>query len=52
LALFVGRICVIVSAMVKHGKTNNKGLNLRPEDVTTYNSPMVSFDEKVIIPRG
>ena len=29
-----------------------KGLNLRPEDLTTYDSPLVSFDEKVVIPRG
>ena len=29
-----------------------KGLNLRPEDLTTYNSPLVSFDGKVVIPRG
>ena len=29
-----------------------KGLNLRPEDLTAYNSPLVSFDEKIVIPRG
>ena len=29
-----------------------KGLNLRPEDLTVYNSPMVSFDRKVVILRG
>ena len=29
-----------------------KGLNLRPEDLTTYDSPLVSFDGKVVIPRG
>ena len=29
-----------------------KGLNLRPEDLTAYNSPLVSFDQKVVIPRG
>lgn len=29
-----------------------KGLNLRPEDLTTYSSPLVSFDRKVVIPRG
>ena len=29
-----------------------KGLNLRPEDLTAYDSPLVSFDEKVVIPRG
>ena len=29
-----------------------KGLNLRPEDLTAYDSPLVSFDGKVVIPRG
>ena len=29
-----------------------KGLNLRPEDLMAYNSPLVSFDGKVVIPRG
>ena len=29
-----------------------KGLNLRTEDLTPYNSPLVSFDGKVIIPKG
>ena len=29
-----------------------KGLSLRPEDLTTYNSPLVSFDGKVVILRG
>ena len=29
-----------------------KGLNLRPEDLTTYDSPLVSFDEKVVILKG
>ena len=29
-----------------------KGLNLRPEDLTTYDSPLVSFHGKVVIPRG
>ena len=28
------------------------GLNLRPKDLTTYNSPLVSFDGKVVILRG
>ena len=27
-------------------------LNLRHEDLTTYESPLVSFDGKVIIPKG
>ena len=29
-----------------------KGLNLRPEDLIAYNSPLVSFDGKVVITRG
>ena len=29
-----------------------KGLNLRTEDLTPYNSPLVSFKGKVIIPNG
>ena len=29
-----------------------KRLNLRPEDLTAYNSPLVSFDGKVVVPRG
>ena len=29
-----------------------KGLNLRPEDLIAYDSPLVSFDGKVVIPRG
>ena len=29
-----------------------KGLNLRSKDLTAYNSPLVSFDGKVVIPRG
>ena len=29
-----------------------KGLNLRPEDLMAYNSPLVSFDGKVVIPSG
>ena len=29
-----------------------KGLNLRPEDLTAYSSPLVSFDGKVVILRG
>ena len=29
-----------------------KGLNLRPEDLTAYDSPLVSFDGKVVISRG
>ncbi|XP_023891195.1 uncharacterized protein LOC112003241 [Quercus suber] len=28
-----------------------KGLNLRPEDLTAYDSPLVSFDGKVVIPK-
>ena len=29
-----------------------KGLNLRPEDLTVFDFPLVSFDGKVVIPRG
>ena len=29
-----------------------KGLNLRPEDLTTYHSHLVSFNGKIVIPRG
>ena len=29
-----------------------QGLNLKLEDLTTYDSPLVSFDGKVVIPRG
>ena len=29
-----------------------KGLNLKPEDLTTYKSPLVSFEGKTIIPKS
>ena len=29
-----------------------KGLNLKPEDLTVYDSPLVSFGGKTITPRG
>ena len=29
-----------------------RGLNLKPKDLTAYDSPLVSFDGKVVIPRG
>ena len=29
-----------------------KGLNLKPEDLTIYDSPLVSFDRKIVIPKG
>ena len=29
-----------------------KGLNLRPKDLTAYDSPLVSFDGKVVISKG
>ena len=29
-----------------------KGLNLKVEDLTPYNSPLVSFKGKIIIPKG
>ena len=28
------------------------GLNLKPEDMTVYESPLVSFDGKLVIPKG
>ena len=29
-----------------------KGLNLKPEDLTIYDSPLISFDGKIVIPKG
>ena len=29
-----------------------KGLNLKPEDLTAYESPWVSFEGKTVIPKG
>ena len=29
-----------------------KGLRLKPEDLTTYNSPLISFEGKTVIPKG
>ena len=29
-----------------------RGLNLKPKDLTSYDSPLVSFDGKVVIPKG
>ena len=29
-----------------------KWLNLKPKDLTTYDSPLVSFDGKIFIPKG
>ena len=29
-----------------------KGLNLKPNNLTTYDSPLVSFEGKTITPRG
>ena len=29
-----------------------KGLGLKPEDLTTYNSPLVSFEGKMVVPKG
>ena len=29
-----------------------KGLNLKPEDLIGYDSPLLGFDGKVVIPRG
>ena len=30
----------------------HKGLNLKPEDLTAYDSPLVSFEGKTVTPRG
>ena len=29
-----------------------KGLGLKPEDLMPYNSPLMSFDGKLVIPKG
>ncbi|XP_050281265.1 uncharacterized protein LOC126722154 [Quercus robur] len=29
-----------------------KGLRLKPKDLTAYNSPLISFEEKTVIPKG
>ena len=29
-----------------------KGLNLKPENFTTYDSPLISFNGKVVVPMG
>ena len=29
-----------------------RGLNLKPEDLTTYDSSLVSFDGKLVAPKG
>ena len=29
-----------------------RGLNLKLEDLTTYDSPLISFDKKIVILRG
>ena len=29
-----------------------KGLGLKPKDLTTYNSPLVSFEGKIVVPKG
>ena len=29
-----------------------KGLNLKQEDLTRYSSPLMSFDRKLVIPKG
>ena len=29
-----------------------KGLNLKPKDLTAYESPLVSFEGKIVIPKG
>ena len=29
-----------------------KGLSLKPKDLTTYSSPLVSFEGKMVVPKG
>ena len=29
-----------------------KGINLKPENLIAYNSPLVSFESKMVIPKG
>ena len=29
-----------------------RGLNLRPKDLDTYDSPLMGFDGKMVVPRG
>ena len=29
-----------------------KGLGLKPEDLTTYSTPLVSFEGKMVVPKG
>ena len=29
-----------------------KGINLKPENLTAYSSPLVSFEGKMVIPKG
>ena len=29
-----------------------KGMNLKPKDLTAYDSPLVSFEGKTVTPRG
>ena len=29
-----------------------KGLNLKPEDLTAYDSPLVSFEGKIVTPKS
>ena len=29
-----------------------KGLNLKPEDLERYDSPLIGFDSRLVIPRG
>ena len=29
-----------------------KGLNLKPKDLVSYNSPLMGFNRKIVIPKG
>ena len=49
----VKRVLVNYGSAVKIMYPNlYKGLNLKPKDLTTYDSPLVSFEGKTVIPRG
>ena len=50
---------VVKRVMVDGGSTAEvmypdlyEGLNLKPEDLMPYNSPLMSFDRKLVIPKG
>ena len=51
--------CDVKRVMVDQGSSAEimyldlyRGMNLKPKDLIAYDSPLVSFDGKVVIPRG